>query len=163
MYSNIITNGICLDVFGTNSIAAFMFVQKSASYQTFIGYPLIVPTCFNDFYISGKCILMTNELPDYDELMCISFDTKKEHVSHKRSRLYPKGSFRLYDTLFIGVGYFPQSVTILPYPTEKEILDEIESATILPPSGCKCANCASSRALISPAHDCLICSGSSAI
>jgi hypothetical protein len=149
---------ICLDI-SSDYRCDFMFVQNSTQYQTFIGYPLVVPMYLNDFVIRGKCILMTNEMFDHDELICISVDEKKGHVSHQ-SVSYKKGAFRVCDTLLIGVGYFPQSVTILPCPPEQKIR-EILTTTTTTDYSCKCEQCFPSSRLIDVyiPHVCMVCNG----
>lgn len=142
---------ICLYISGTD--CKFLFIKNSTQYQTFIGSTATVETC--NCYISpiGKCFILIDHIEDKDQVSLIYFDNKTQKPTSKVSQSYKKGTFSLCDTLLVGIGFFPQSVTILPSPTEQEIDDAMSVAS----GGCMCEHCQKLPPLLIYNTICAIC------
>lgn len=140
---------ICLYVSGVHG-CKLRFIKNSTNnnYKTFIGSTATVDTCdCYDISPIGKCLLCINEMADKDKMTLIYYDNKTQEPIKKVSRYYQTGTFRLCNTLLVGVGYFPQSVTILPLPTQKEM------AKSVPFGSCVCSICNS----LWPIYNAIIC------
>jgi hypothetical protein len=100
----------------------FRFTKNLKEYRSFImdiGLQAITTHAFYHNILPGKSVVTIQLLDNADVLFITKLGNDFEIIDKEYHR-YEKGTISQCDTILIGVGYFPQSVTILPCPPEND-------------------------------------------
>lgn len=115
---------LCIEVLGNDGTSASLWLAKNhTKYNSFIigkysSYPIKI---FQDviYLRPGKSILTTKWVDNILLLFVTELDDKQE-IKNVYCYKYKKRTIDSCDTILIGVGYYPQSVTILNCPTDQD-------------------------------------------